>query len=276
VVEESSTSPGLDPVGAGAPPGSTSEIVTRLRAAGCVFAEEEADLLLEHAGEDRSVLEELVAARVAGQPLETLLGWVGFDGLRIAVVPGVFVPRQRSVLLVEQAAALAPPDGVVVDLCCGSGALGAAVAARRPDLEVWAGELDPVAVACARTNLAPERVGEGDLYAALPDALRGRVDVLVVNAPYVPHGEIDAMPREARDHEPRGALDGGADGLDVHRRVAAQAPDWLRPTAGILLVEVAPTQVADAARMLAGHGLVAETLTDDERGATVVRARPRG
>jgi len=248
------------------------DLVQRLRAAGCVYAEDEAALLLEHTGSDQSALAELVAAREAGQPLETLLGWVGFDGLRVRVAPGVFVPRQRSVLLVEQAAAVAPPDGVVVDLCCGSGALGAAVAARRPDVQVWAGELDPVAVACARTNLPPERVGEGDLYDALPHALLGRVDVLVVNAPYVPHAEVGRMPREARDHEPRRALDGGGDGLDVHRRVAADAPAWLAPR-GVLLIEVAPAQVTAARGLLAAHRLDAEVVTDDERGATVLRAR---
>jgi release factor glutamine methyltransferase len=114
-------------------------------------------------------------------------------------------------------------------------------------------------------------VSEGDLYDALPGDLRGRVDVLVVNAPYVPTAEIARMPPEARDHEHRLALDGGRDGLDVHRRVAAGAPAWLAP-AGVLLVEVAPAQVATATGLLVAAGLVPQTVTDDTRGATALVA----
>ena len=102
-----------------------------------------------------------------------------------------------------------------------------------------AADVDPAAVACARRNLPP--VYQGDLYAALPERLRGRVDLLVVNAPYVPTAAIATMPPEARDHEPRVALDGGADGLDVQRRVAADAPAWLRP-GGALLIETGADQ----------------------------------
>ena len=121
---------------------------------------------------------------------------------------------------------------LVVDLCCGSGAIGAAVASECPKAEVWAADLDPAAVAYARQNLPSGRVVEGDLYDALPDRLRGSVDVLAVNAPYVPTDAIATMPPEARDHEPRVALDGGDDGVDLHRRVADGAADWLRPAAG--------------------------------------------
>src|SRR3954462_3557379 len=110
-------------------------VVARLRAAGCVFAEDEARLLLAGAAPD--ALDALVARRVAGEPLEPLLGWAEFCGLRVAVAPGVFVPRRRTEALVEEAVALFRPGAVVVDLCCGSGALGLAVAAsggggRRP------------------------------------------------------------------------------------------------------------------------------------------------
>ncbi len=248
-------------------------LVARLRAAGCVFAEEEAALLVE-AADDQDALERMVRDRVAGRPLEHLLGWAELDGRRVVVTDGVFVPRQRTRLLVDQAAARAPRGGTVVDLCCGTGALLVAVLARRPDLDGHAADLDPAAVACARTNLsglAPDRVHEGDLYDALPTTLRGRVDVLVVNAPYVPTAEIARMPPEARDHEHRVALDGGHDGLDVHRRVAAGAPDWLAP-AGVLVIEVAPGQVATATGLLVAAGLVPQTVTDDERGATALVA----
>lgn len=257
----------------------TESLVDRLRAAGCVFAEEEAALLVEAADpDDPDDLERLVAERIDGRPLEHLLGWVAFDGLRLEVTDGVFVPRQKTLLLVDLAADLAPDDGTVVDLCCGTGALLAALAVRRPDLDGHAADLDPDAVACARRNLAhlgEGRVHEGDLFDALPEHLRGTTDVLVVNAPYVPTDLVAEMPPEARDHEHRLALDGGDDGLDVHRRVIAQAPRWLAP-GGHLLVEVAPVQVDTALALVADAGLEGAVAEDDERGATAVIARARG
>ena len=245
------------------------DLVERLRAAGCVFAEDEADLLAE-AATDQESLERLVTARVAGLPLEQILGWADFAGIRVVVERGVFVPRQRSALLVDVAAVAARDRDVVVDLCCGTGALGAALLARRPGLDLVAADLDPAAVACARRNLPPGRVHQGDLYDALPDRLRGRVDVLMVNAPYVPTEEIARLPPEAREHEHRLALDGGGDGLDVHRRVAAHAAEWLSAR-GILLIEVSTGQAPPAVALLAGAGFTAQVLTDPERGATVVR-----
>ncbi|WP_340539771.1 putative protein N(5)-glutamine methyltransferase [Nocardioides sp. GXZ039] len=249
---------------------SIDDVVRRLRAAGCVFAEQEATLLVE-AADDDAHLRRLVSARSAGRPLEHLLGWAEFDGLRIVVADGVFVPRQRTRLLVEVAAARAPRGGVAVDLCCGSGALLVALAARRPDLEGHAADLDPAAVACARQNLPPECVHAGDLFDALPARLRGRIDVVVANAPYVPTEAIAAMPAEARDHEHRIALDGGTDGLDLHRRVAAHAARWLGP-GGLLVIEVAPAQLVAAASLLSTAGFDVETVTDDERDATAVLA----
>ncbi|WP_139982633.1 putative protein N(5)-glutamine methyltransferase [Nocardioides litoris] len=250
----------------------------RLRAAGCVYAEDEAALLLEAtAGDDDrgARLERLVAERVAGRPLEHLLGWAAFDGLRVVVTDGVFVPRSRTLLLVELAEQLAPPGGTAVDLCCGTGALLAALLRRRPDLVGHAADLDPDAVACARRNLPPDRVHQGDLFDALPGDLAGRVDVLVVNAPYVPTAELDLMPGEARDHEHRVALDGGGDGLDVHRRVADAAARWLAP-GGHLLVEVAPQQVDAALAMMSARGLEPGVAEDDDLDATAVVGRARG
>jgi release factor glutamine methyltransferase len=246
-------------------------VVARLRAAGCVFAEDEAALLVEAATDDDD-LAARVARRVAGEPLEQLLGWAAFDGLRIALTPGVFVPRVRSEFLAERAAAAARPGSVVLDLCCGSGALGAAVAARVPGVELHAADLDPAAVACARVNLPGAAVHEGDLFHALPAALRGRVDVLVSNVPYVPTSAIALMPPEARDHEPRLALDGGPDGLAVARRVLAGAPAWLSP-GGTVLFETSEAQVPSALAAVSAAGLVPAVDTDDERGATVVSGR---
>jgi release factor glutamine methyltransferase len=249
---------------------STTEqsVVVRLRAAGCVFAEDEARLLVEAAPTARD-LDGLVARRVAGEPLEQLLGWAEFCGLRIAVSPGVFVPRRRTEFLVETALRLTRPGAVVVDLCCGSGAVGAALAAAVPGLDLTAADVAPDAVACARRNLPGDRVHQGDLYAALPPDLRGRVDVLVANVPYVPTAAIALMPPEARDHEPRTALDGGPDGLDVARRVLAEAPEWLAP-GGSVLFESSQGQSAAALAAVGAAGLTARVETDDERGATVV------
>ena len=245
-------------------------VVRRLRAAGCVFAEDEARLLLAEAG-TAAGLEELLARRVAGEPLEHVLGWAEFCGLRIAVTAGVFVPRHRSEALVEEAAALARPGALVVDLCCGSGALGVAVATAVPGVDLHAADVDPAAVACARGNVARVggRVYEGDLLEALPGALRGRVDVLVANVPYVPSEEIALMPPEARLHEARVALDGGADGLDVARRVVAAAQSWLTP-GGSVLFEVGEDQERAAVATVAATCLHARSVTDDERGAVVV------
>ena len=247
-----------------------SSVVARLRAAGCVFAEEEARLLLEAAATPAEVAA-LVDRRVAGFPLEHVLGWAGFCGLRIAVDPGVFVPRRRTEVLVREAASLTAPGALVVDLCCGSGALGVALAAAVGPLELHAADLDPVAVACAGRNVGAVggRVHTGDLFAALPSGLRGRVDVLLANVPYVPSDGIAVLPREAREHEPRTALDGGPDGLDVARRVVADAPDWLGP-GGSLLFETGQHQAAAAVDVVGRSALAARVVTDDDLGATVV------
>jgi len=253
--------------------------VSRLRAAGCVFAEDEAALLLV-AEPDPARLETLVALRVAGEPLEHLLGWAEFAGLRVAVAPGVFVPRQRSLLLVRAAleALAGRPRALVVDLCCGSGALGAAVLAGAPagaPLELHTADVDAAAVRCARATLdavpggSAARVHQGDLFAALPEELAGRVVVLLANVPYVPTEAVELMPLEARDHEPRQALDGGPDGLAVLRRVAADAARWLAP-GGLLLTECSPQQARTAAAVLRDGGLDARVLTDDDLGATGV------
>lgn len=236
-----------------------------------MFAEEEAAVLLD-AATDPVARAALVARRVAGEPLEQVLGWAEFDGLRVPVEPGVFVPRQRSVLLVDLALAAVPAPRTVVDLCCGTGALAAAVAARAPGpVELHAADLDPAAVRCAARTLAPwhGRAHRGDLYAALPERLRGRVDVLVVNAPYVPTGAIRSLPPEARLHEPRTALDGGADGLGLHRRVAAGAPDWLAPD-GVLMLETSTPQADATAAAVRAAGLRASVRADPDRDATAV------
>jgi len=253
-----------------APHSRFAATVQALRAAGCVFAEDEARLLLDAAG-DGTELAGLVARRAAGEPLEVLLGWVEFRGLRVAVDAGVFVPRQRSAFLVEQALARTRAGSVVLDLCCGTGALGLAMAAVLPGLELHAVDLEPAAVRCGARNLAPVggRVYAGDLYQPLPPALRGRLTVIVANAPYVPTAAIALMPPEAREHEPRLALDGGPDGVAVHRRVAAGAPAWLAP-GGSLLIETGRRQADRTAVAVAEAGLAPRIVSDDGASCTVV------
>ncbi|MGP9022306.1 putative protein N(5)-glutamine methyltransferase [Streptomyces sp. BR1] len=249
-----------------------SAVVTRLRAAGCVFAEDEAELLLSTA-RTPAELDAMVRRRAEGLPLEHVLGWAEFRGVRVEVDPGVFVPRRRTEFLVEQAVARAGPGAVVVDLCCGSGALGAALVAGIGRAELHAADIDPVAVACARRNVgaAGGHVYEGDLFAPLPAALRGRVDILLANVPYVPTEEIELLPSEARVHEARVALDGGGDGLDVLRRVTAEAAGWLAP-GGHLLFETSERQVPTAVETVTRGGLVPRVTTCDELYATVVIA----
>jgi release factor glutamine methyltransferase len=303
-------------------PGSIlSDVAGQLRAAGCVFAEDEAGLLIAAArdaagpsGDKAGLLAEMTARRAGGEPLEHVVGWAEFCGLRIAVDRGVFVPRRRTEFLIAQAASLArqelpareveareiaaesmagesaarsmtaqagrPAAGrlVVVDLCCGSGALGAALAAALGEVSLHAADADPAAVACARRNVGPAggQVYQGDLFAALPARLRGEIDILLANVPYVPADEIALLPAEARDHEPRLALDGGPDGLAVLRRVTALAAQWLAP-GGTLLTEVSERQAAAAVLAVAAGGLTARVLSDEHWGATVVTGtRPGG
>jgi len=255
------------------------DLIHRLRAAGCVFAEDEAELLIAEAS-SASELSSMSDRRLAGQPLEHIVGWVDFCGLRVAVDPGVFVPRQRTAVLAElavefaRASSRSRPGAIVVDLCCGSGAIGAVVASRLGDVALYAADVDPIAVACARRNLEPlgGQVFAGDLFAAIPHGLRGRIGVLTANTPYVPQAEIANMPPEARLHEAAIALDGGGDGLDVQRALGADVTRWLAP-GGHLLVETSAAQAPAAAEIFTAAGLDSSIHHDPERGGTVVISR---
>ncbi len=248
-------------------------VIARLRAAGCVFAEDEARLLRAAAHSDDE-LEALIVDRVSGTPLEQIVGWAEFCGLRIVVAPGVFVPRRRTEFLVEIALASLRAGAVVVDVCCGTGALGAAISARSAVGQLHAIDIDPAAVECARRNLPGGSVYEGNLFDPLPDGLHGRVDLIVANAPYVPSDAIALMPSEARDYEHRVALDGGGDGLDAQRGVIAAAPLWLAPGAH-LLVETSDEQADRTLALMSAAGLTARVDADDERGSTVAIATAR-
>ncbi|CUR61984.1 Methyltransferase HemK [metagenome] len=256
---------------------SDDALVARLRAAGCVWAEDEAALLREGA-RSGAELDDLVARRVAGEPLELVLGWVRFLGRRLAVAPGVFVPRRRTELLARTALdhAAHRDRAVVVEMCCGVAPVAACFDGPRHEaVDVHAADLSQDALDCARHNAPTARLHLGDLYDALPAALAGRVDVLAANAPYVPTDRIASMPAEARDHEPRAALDGGAEGVDLHRRLAAEAVSWLAP-GGVLLVETSPGQSPLTTAAMAAAGLVTEVLVDDEVGGCVAVGRLPG
>lgn len=264
-----------------------------LRDAGCVFAEEEAAILLEAAlpgnatGEEarRSTLNELVARRISGEPLEQIVGWVDFAGLRLNVRPGVFVPRQRTRLLafhseravraVSERRGAAGPTPVLVEGFCGAGPVGSFVAASVPGARICVGDEQDEAVASAVANIrtaadaesfrAADATVDGhrlDCLQGLPEELRHGVDVIAAVPPYVPDAAGDFLPREAVDFEPSRALFGGADGLDLVRRLIDESEDWLRPE-GALLIEIgrdqAPIALAYAAdRGLAGQGRLGE------------------
>ena len=220
----------------------------------------------------------MLRRRAAGEPLEYLLGWAQFGTLRIRVDQGVFIPRRRTEFLAaavvdtlrERAARGVHGEALVVELCCGSGAISAAVAAAVPSTELHTTDLLPAAAECARRNLGDLAcVYTGDLFASLPPGLRGNIDVVVANAPYVPTAQLTLMPREAREYEPVEALDGGADGLALLARIAAEAPDWLRPD-GRLLVECSEQQVPALSAGFAAAGLRPNVLRDEETDATVL------
>jgi release factor glutamine methyltransferase len=269
-------------------PLSAAAITEQLRAAGCVFAEDEAALLVAEAT-GSAALARMVEQRVSGVPLEHVVGAVTFCGHRIRLEPGVFVPRRRTERLARRAAGLlkqAVEDGVpgggvpvVVDLCCGSGAVAVVLSTAAPRIRLHAVDIDPRSVRCAARNLrgTGARVRRGDLYTALPATLRGTVTILTANAPYVPTSEIELMPPEARLHEPRVALDGGPDGLDIHRRIILGAPGWLAP-GGHLVVEVSERQAPALAAELTRSGLRRRIVRASRDGTTIVVATrpPRG
>ena len=268
------------------PTGTTSRRELRawatreLAAAGCVSAAAEADWLLEEAtdpegsGEPRGgapvsqeALRAMVTRRVAGEPLQYVIGWAPFGRLRLAVGPGVFVPRPETEGLADRAASrlrTLPSPRTAVDLCTGSGAIACYLASEAPGTRVLATELDPGALAWARVNA--DRYGVellvGDLDAPLPAELAGRVDVVCANVPYVPSEAIATLPTDVRDHEPRLSLDGGPDGLDVFRRLAERAGHWLAP-GGWLYCEIGEDQASEAAAILTGAGLAEVAVHQD-------------
>jgi len=238
-------------------------VTRRLTEAGSIAASEEADELIEAAGGDGDALEVLVSRRTDGEPIAWLTGTVTFCGIILFVAPGVYVPRWQTEPMARRAASLLPSGGVGADLCTGAGAIAAVLAAAVPTARVVATELDSNAVRCARRNGI--EVFEGFLDDPLPPELEHRVDVLTAVGPYVPTDALHLLPRDVRTFEPRLALDGGVDGMDLLTEVALRSARWLGP-GGWLLLELGGDQAGPTGHLLDGLGFEGLEVMVDEDG----------
>jgi len=208
---------------------------------------------------ERATLRAGIERRATGEPLQYVTGEVPFRHLVLQVRPGVFIPRPETEVLVDAVLdhldRSGAPEPLVVDLCTGSGAVAVSTAFERAAARVYATEIVPATAEVAALNAERAGVADrvtvltGDLFAPLPAGLRGRVDVVVSNPPYIPTADLADLPEEVAAHEPLVALDGGADGLDVVRRIAEQAEAWLRP-GGLLVMETDTTCAKGAADYL--------------------------
>jgi release factor glutamine methyltransferase len=233
-------------------------LTARLAAGGFVAAEEEAQELIAAAADDAE-LEALVERRLTGEPLAWITGQVTFAGHTIALAPHVYVPRWQTELLAERALSRLPEGGVAIDVCTGSGALAVALAAR--PARVYATDVSPEAVACARSTGVDAYVG--DLFAPLP---RGIVaDVVTGVVPYVPTGELSLLQRDTFTFETPLSYDGGPDGCAILRRALSGAARTLRP-GGALLLELGGDEAALIADDLEYAGYGATTVLRDEDG----------
>jgi release factor glutamine methyltransferase len=220
-------------------------------------------MLLEASSAAVGSLDELLARRVAGEPLPWVVGWSDFCGLRLRIDPGIFVPRPHTEWLARRAAELLPDDGLGVDLCTGGGAIAAVMRAARPGATILATDVDPVAVMCARSNGVDVLLG--DLDDPLPESLLGRVDVLTAVVPYVPTEQLHLLPRDVLANEPRGALDGGPGGTEMLDRTARAGTRWLAP-GGTVLLEIGGEQAEHLSARFADLGLVATRVHRDDDG----------
>jgi release factor glutamine methyltransferase len=241
--------------------GERPRLSRRLEAAGFIAASEEADALMAAAAGDPTRLDELVRRRLTGEPLAWITGTVSFCGAELRVDPGVYVPRWHTEALALRAAQRCPQEGIVVDLCTGSGAVAVTVSRLRPAARVVATDVDERAVACARANAV--ETYRGDLFAAVPSELRGRVDVLVAVVPYVPKRELQYLQRDTLTFETPLAYLGGADGTDLLRRVVAASPHWLC-SGGALLLELGGIQAELLRDDLTRYGYTAISVAHDE------------
>ncbi len=238
---------------------SLAAVVDRLIAAGCVAAEEEAEELVG-AAPDTATLDAWLTRREHGEPLAWIVGAVGFCGRRVVVEPGVYVPRPQTEELARRAGEALPEGGWAADLCTGTGAIAAHLARSVRGAKVVGVDIDEAAVHCARRNGVAAAVG--DVGRPL---VADRFDVVVAVAPYVPSASLALLPRDARDHEPLTALDGGPDGLDLVRRIVEDAAHLLCRE-GWLFLEIGGDQDRALAPSLAAAGFTAARPWFDEDG----------
>ena len=202
-----------------------------------------------------------VSRRARREPLQRILGWEEFRGVRVRLTDAVLVPRPETETLVEWALALLPPPGgrqlLAIDLGTGSGCIACALASERPDLDVIAVDVSPAAAAVARDNAQALGLAArvGVVAADLLDGLRDlSADLIVSNPPYFPSALVPELAPEVRIHEPRLALDGGADGLTLIRRIATTARRYLRPSGALAIETAGGDQVEAAAALLRAAG----------------------
>ncbi len=228
---------------------------------------------------------ELVRRRAAGEPLQTILGETEFHSRVFKVAPGVFIPRPETERLVEIAVELInPPDRrllapVAVEIGCGTGVIGICLALEIPRLVVEAVDIDPAAVELTRHNAhklgveARVHVHQGSRFDPLPRHLRGKVDLLVSNPPYIPSDDIAGLQTEVKDHDPLAALDGGRDGLDFYRALAHAQGQWVRP-GGWIALEIGADQGEAVTEILTASGAVQVEVQQDYAGRDrIVTAR---
>lgn len=211
-----------------------------------------------------------VSRRARREPLQRILGWEEFRGVRVRLADSVLVPRPETETLVEWALALLPAPGprrlLAIDVGTGSGCIACALVSERADLDVVAVDVSPAAAAVARENVRAldlagrVRVVAADLFAGLRDI---RADLIVSNPPYLPSALMPELPPEVRIHEPRLALDGGSDGLAVIRRIATAARPYLRPSGALVVETAGGDQASAAAALLRGAGWDQVTVRGD-------------
>ena len=240
-----------------------ASLSARLRAAGFLAADEEAAELLERSNGDPVDLASRLERRLRGEPLAWITGSTDFCGIEVRVDPGIYVPRWQSEPLARRAAARLSPSGIAIDVCTGSGAIAMTLRSHDPNARVIGTDVDARAVACARSNGVEAYLG--DLFAALPDGLDGRVDLIVGVVPYVPTRDMSWLARDTLDHESTTSYDGGADGVDVLRRVLDEGRRFLRP-GGAVLLEIGGDQDEVLRHDLTELGYVDVTFVFDDDG----------
>jgi release factor glutamine methyltransferase len=274
-----------------------AEVTERLTAAGVPTPRVDAELLLAHctgrsrarlrlepegvpAPEVAAALEALVGRRVAREPLQLIIGSVGFRYIDVLVRPGVFIPRPETETLAGEAIARLHTGAVVIEPCTGTGAVACALASEVPGLRAIATDTSATAVALAEENAVrcavDVEVRHGDLLAPVTPQLRGRVDVVVSNPPYVASGELVGLEPEVVDWDPRDALVSGDTGHEISDRLIAESTGWLRP-GGWLLMEVDAGRAAEAVRRCAAAGYIETAVVADLTGRDrIVTARTPG